>query len=114
MGKSEREKGKRGEQEIAALLRSFGFDARRTAQYCGKNSDAADVIGIPGLHIEVKRQEKTRIQEWMRQAERDCGEKVPCVIHRRSREPWYVTLPLDGFMKILKGELGDATSGTVQ
>lgn len=51
-----RNKGKRGEREAVALLKSLGFgDARRTAQASGK--DAADVIcpaSLPGLHIESK------------------------------------------------------------
>ena len=110
MGKSQREKGKTGEREIAALLRSMGFeDARRTAQYAGNTGEAADVIGLPGIHIEVKRQETTKLHEWIRQAERDCGEKTPCVFHRRNREPWYCTLPLIDFLQILKGEQDDRT-----
>lgn len=49
-----REKGKRGERELAGELRRHGYDARRGQQYCGANGDA-DVVGLPGLHIECKR-----------------------------------------------------------
>ena len=35
MGKTSREKGKRGEREVAGLLRSYGYDARRGVQYHG-------------------------------------------------------------------------------
>lgn len=102
MGKSQREKGKAGEREIARLLRDMGFDAHRSAQYAGGTEESADVVGIPGIHIEVKRQETVRIHEWIAQAERDCGENVPCVFHRRSREPWYCTMPLIDFLQILQ------------
>ena len=36
MGKSQRDKGKRGEQELARVFREYGFkDAHRTQQFCG-------------------------------------------------------------------------------
>ena len=54
MGKSQREKGKRGERELAMKLREYGYDCRRGQQYCGANGDA-DVLGLPGIHIECKR-----------------------------------------------------------
>lgn len=104
MGKMQRTKGKRGELEVAKLLRDYGFEGRRTAQYAGNTGEAADVIGIPGIHIEVKRQEVIRIHDWMKQAERDCHGKVPCVFHRVSREPWYCTLPLEDFLRILRND----------
>ena len=62
MSKFSRDKGKRGEREVALILREHGFEARRGQQYCGANGDA-DVVGVPGLHIEVKRTEKFRMYE---------------------------------------------------
>lgn len=35
MGKTQREKGKRGERELAGVFREYGYDARRGQQYCG-------------------------------------------------------------------------------
>lgn len=49
------QKGKKGERELAAILKSYGYeDSRRGQQYCGSNGDA-DVVGLPGIHIECKR-----------------------------------------------------------
>ena len=48
MGKSQREKGKRGERELAGLLREYGYDCRRGQQYCGASGDA-DVVGRSGM-----------------------------------------------------------------
>lgn len=110
MGKSSRDKGKRGEREFAALLRSLGFDeARRTVQYCGNTGDADDVAGVEGLHFEVKRCETTKIGEWTKQAARDCTDtnKVPVVAHRRNGEPWLITIPAIDFLLIYK----DAQNG---
>ena len=44
-----RDKGKRGELELVKLLKASGYEARRTAQYCGKSGEAADVVGLPGI-----------------------------------------------------------------
>lgn len=102
MSKAQREKGKRGEREIANMLKEMGFDARRTAQYCGNTGDASDVVGIEGFHLEIKRCETTKIPEWMRQAKSDCGGNIPCVVHRRSKEEWLATLPAEEFFRILR------------
>lgn len=103
MSKTQREKGKRGEREVAELLRRYGFAGRRTSQYCGNTGDASDVVGIDGMHIEVKRCERTEIGKWMAQAVHDCGDNVPVVFHRRSREAWLVTLNAEDFLKIITG-----------
>ena len=81
MSKAQREKGKAGERELAALFREYGFNARRTSQYCGQTGDASDVIGLPGIHVECKRCETTKIHEWMAQAKRDAKpELIPAVL----------------------------------
>ena len=102
MGKMQREKGKRGERELAACLREFGYECRRGVQYCGKNGDA-DVVGLPGVHIEVKRTENLKLYDALDQAARDArtGE-IPVVFHRKNNCEWTCILPLDGFMKIYK------------
>ena len=66
-----KQKGKRGELEWAAYCRQQGYDCRRTAQYCGNTGDASDVVGLPGIHQEVKRVEHLNIYEAIEQAERD-------------------------------------------
>ena len=101
MGKASRDKGKRGELLLARLLREHGYEARRTAQYCGKSGDAADVIGLPGLHIECKFVERLDVRGALRQAIHDARPgKMPVVFHKRSREEWLVTLRAEDFMKI--------------
>lgn len=97
-----RNKGKRGELELANKLKTYGYNARRGQQYNGINGDA-DVVGLPGIHIECKRVEKLNIVEAMKQAIRDAryGEK-PAVFHRRDREEWLVTMTLVDWMDIYK------------
>ncbi len=97
-----RMKGKRGELELARALRDFGYDCRRGQQYSGANGDA-DVVGLPGIHIECKRVERLNLTEAMSQAKRDAhpGE-FPAVFHRRNDEPWLVTMPLESWMEIYR------------
>ena len=95
-----RQKGKRGELELAKLLKSYGYDARRGQQYSGANGDA-DVIGVPGLHIECKRVEALNIENALKQSENDAPEgTIPVVMHRKNGESWKVTLRLGTFLRI--------------
>ena len=91
-----RAKGKAGELELARLLRNQGhIDARRGQQYSGATGDA-DVIGVKGIHIECKRQEKVYDEMWMKQAEDDARHgELPVVIYRRNREQWKVLIRQD-------------------
>ena len=96
-------KGKRFELELAAKLREYGYEARRTAQYCGNTGDAADVVGLPGIHIEAKHQEQMRLYEWMHQAACDTPFGIlPAVFHRKNNEKILVTMRLDDWMKLYK------------
>lgn len=96
-------KGKRFELELAAKLREAGYEARRTAQYAGNTGEAADVVGLPGIHIEAKHQETMRLYEWMEQAVRDTtNEDLPAVFHRKNREGILVTMRFDDWMQLYK------------
>lgn len=106
MSKKEREKGKRGERAWAKVCREYGFDCRRTSQYCGQTGDAADVVGIPGIHQEVKFVERLNVQDAMDQAKRDAAAKgngdMPIVAHKKSNCEWLVTMPAWVFFELLK------------
>lgn len=93
-----KQKGKKGELECANVLRDLGFDkVRRTVQFNGKETGSlADLIGIEGVHIEVKRNEHLNINEAYEQAQRDCKEgETPMVFHRKNRRPWLVTMHVE-------------------
>ena len=98
-----KQKGARFERQLAGLFRGYGYtDARRTAQYCGNTGDASDVVGLPGIHIEAKHQEKMYLYDWMEQAERDSKESgnIPAVFHKKNNAEILVTMRFDDFMKI--------------
>ena len=102
MGKAQREKGKRGERELAGKLSELGYPCRRGQQFCGKNGDA-DVVGLPGIHIECKRAERLNLYDAMAQARADKrpGEK-PLVMHRKDRCAWLVTMSLEDWMALYR------------
>jgi hypothetical protein len=92
-------KGKSGELQIANILKEHGYDCRRSQQFCGYAPDGQpDVVGLPGIHIEVKRVERLNIDTAMEQAIRDCQNDIPTVWHRRNRKPWYVTMRLEDWI----------------
>lgn len=97
-----RQKGTAGERELAKALRSHGYETRRGQQYCGSNGDA-DVVGLPGVHIECKRVERLNLEDAMAQSRADArpGE-IPVVMHRKNNCKWLVTLSLDNFMTLYK------------
>lgn len=103
MGKTSREKGKRGEREFAALCCAHGYEARRTAQFCGKTGDAADVVGLPRLHVEVKRTEALRLYDALDQAKRDAkAGLLPIVAHRKNNHRWVIVMDADDFFEIYR------------
>ena len=106
IGRHSRNKGKRGEREVAKIFRDAGYPARRSVQYNGRPGTAADVVGVPSLHIEVKFVEKVSVRAWNKQAERNARtspeQEIPIVVHRKSREPWLVTMSLDDFIRLLE------------
>lgn len=107
-GRMAKGKGKRGEREVVASLKRWGFsDAKRTAPLQShEGGDAADVSGLPGFHVEVKWQETWVIHKWLKQALSDAPQnETPLVVCRRSREPWYVVLEWDRFLEILSENL---------
>ena len=99
-------KGARYERELASKFREQGYDARRTAQYCGNTGDASDVVGLPGIHVEAKHQERMSLYEWIAQAVRDAeaGGKgnLPAVFHRKNNAETLVTMRLDDWFRLYR------------
>ena len=106
-------KGARFERTIANYFKDYGYDTRRTAQYCGKSGDAADVVGLPNIHIECKHYKDIGWRyEWLEQAKRDCkADNIPIVVHKTNGKPTLVTMDIDDFMKIYN-ESSYADGGT--
>ena len=107
MGKASRDKGKRFERQLASRFREYGFDgARRTAQYCGSTGDASDVVGLPGIHVEAKHQERMSLYDWMAQAKRDAAASgkgaLPVVFHKKNNAEILVTMEIGTFFDLYR------------
>jgi len=95
-----KQKGNGGERELARILREWGYETRRGLQYQSGQIEA-DVVGLPGLHIECKRVQGLDIKKAMAQSIRDAKEEeIPVVIHRENRKPWSITLRLGDLVEI--------------
>lgn len=115
MSINSRRKGVVGEVEISHILNGYGYETRRGQQFSGANGDA-DVVGLPGIHLEIKRVERLNIDKALEQSIRDTyadeirqgTDLIPVVMHRSNNDrkkdstkgTWKVTLRLDDFMKL--------------
>lgn len=85
-GKTSQAKGRAAERELAKILQDYGYQVEpgQAVSY----GATPDLTGLPGVHIEVKRQEKQNIYEWMDQARRDADkfrDGLPAVFWRKNR-----------------------------
>jgi Holliday junction resolvase len=104
MAVNSKQKGARFERLLASRFREYGYEARRTAQYCGNTGDASDVVGLPGLHIEAKHQERMQLYDWMAQAKRDSEGtgRLPAVFHKKNNAEILVTMEFEDFMNLYR------------
>ncbi len=100
MGRRSKEKGIRGEREFAKLCREHGYEARRGQQYNG--IDGEDVVGLPGIHVEVKRTEALRIYDAMEQAKQDANGKMAIVAHRKNGKEWLIVMCADDWFEMFR------------
>ena len=100
-----KDKGKRFERQVADMFRQEGYsEARRSAQYCGKSEESADVVGVPKLSIECKAQEKMHLYDWMEQAENDSkiNGRMPVVIHKQNNKEVLVTMRFKDWVRLYR------------
>jgi Holliday junction resolvase len=103
MGKiNSRQKGARGEREFAGICRGYGYEARRGQQYCGANGDA-DVVGLHGIHAEIKRVERLNLEDAIAQSVRDAKEgEIPMVAHRKNNYEWLITMRAENWFELYR------------
>ena len=69
VGAKSQRKGRAGELEIVKIFQAHGIDARPGDPV--SYGSTPDVVGVDGIHCEIKRSEKLRLTEWLEQAQRD-------------------------------------------
>lgn len=116
MGLNIRHKGARGEREVIQMFQlcmeqveetfSVGMlpDQFKNSRLLKRNSMQADagghdIVGIPGLSIEVKRAEVLQVETWWKQCFRQATKLgyMPALFYRKNRTAWrvrcYVLMP---------------------
>lgn len=103
-----RAKGASAEREAAsAIAKQFNCEARRGQQFSG-SPDSPDIVSSLPIHWECKRVEKGNLYQWLEQACRDAGDKVPVVIHRRNNHEWVLVMRLQDARKFSQAVSQDA------
>lgn len=96
-------KGDNFERHVAAILADeLGVDTKRVL-LSGVRGEG-DIQGLP-LHIECKRREQTRIGQWFKDEESKANGKPLLIIHKRSREPIFVTMTLQDWITLFREAL---------
>lgn len=101
MSKREREKGRKGEAEVAAIYRRHGLDVRGL-EASGDHLIVCDPTAGLVYHSEVKRQETARVWAWWEQAstETEAGART-AVAFRRSRSPWLTLIATEDHAELV-------------
>lgn len=100
-GKGKRNKGAGGERELAAILSDYL--GRVVKRNLGQAREGGCDINIQHWNIEVKRQEKIKIYDWMTQAQESCATgQSPVVAFRKNGKDWLVTMTLNDWMALIR------------
>ena len=101
-GKSSQRKGAHAERELAEQISELlGVTARKGSSPYLPGLIAPDVLGIDGLHIEVKRRESFSIPAALKQSHADAAHgDVAAVCHRPNKHPWMITVELADLPKL--------------
>lgn len=101
MSKTERDKGRKGEAEVAELYRRRGIDVRgleSSGDHLVVCSASADLV----IHSEVKRQETARVWAWWEQASSETEAGAITVVHfRRNRSPWLALIEAEQLAELV-------------
>lgn len=98
MGKSQRVKGRRLEQEVVNLLKEYGVPAKRISMLESGRVDKGDIELCDVWKAEVKG--GNQVPKFLYEARKE-GEEM--LIAKRDREKWLVTMDFEWFIKYFLG-----------
>ena len=101
MGKRSQAKGRRAEIELSRLFQERGYDVLPGKPLSfGREPD---LVGLTGIHCELKRREGVDLSAALAQAAKDAEffrDGIPTVFHRGNRQRWRVTMELDHWLAL--------------
>lgn len=96
---SERRKGLRGQQEVQRLFRAHGIELDKLA---AQGDRIMHRVGGALLHIEVKRQERLQLKQWIAQADEEAAPgAIAVVAWRQSRGEWRADVSLSDLLALV-------------
>jgi len=101
-GRGRRQKGVKGEREVMKLFDETGFAVRGLEGLGDHIATKGKAGGLLAFHIEVKRQERVRVREWLKQCRAETPEgMIPLVCFRENGETWAAVLALDDLLGLV-------------
>ena len=102
-----RNKGSRGERELAALLNErFDLGAKRSLGQAREGGEDINLNDL-GIVIEVKRQEALQVNAWWRQVceAANNAKCLPVLAYRQNRRKWKFVLPSSLLVETSDGQI---------
>ena len=104
-GSAPKRRGSQFERDVVHYLQEHGFADTERAYGAGRPEDIGDVVGIPGVTIEVKNHARLELAQWVDETERErLNARQPfgvVVAKRRGKSTGaaYVIMPLESFAR---------------
>jgi hypothetical protein len=103
-----RSKGSQAEREVASACERAGLVYAERAPRWGAK-DKGDIVGIPGIVVEVKNRKEMALAQWVDEAQVECSNAdadLGIVVHKRRgvgrAEGWYCTMLFADALYLLK------------
>ena len=112
MGKAEQAKGQKAEFELSRKLNEYGYHTAPEPPL--SFGGVPDVTGLPGVHVECKRQENPDILAALQQAATDAErfqDGLPVVFCRKNRGKWVAFLTLESFIELYRNGIKSTGGG---
>lgn len=92
-GAARRQKGAEAEREF---LKALGVPERLNRNLEQTRGGGADCVQLPGVALEIKRQEQLRLAQWWEQAQEQATalNAIPVLAYRQNRQPWAIVVPI--------------------
>lgn len=100
-GRTSQSKGRNAERELAKIFQGYGYDVRPGVAL--SFGTEPDLVGLRGVHCELKRREHVDLSAALKQAAADAEkfkDGVPCVFHRANRQGWRATMTLESWLEL--------------
>lgn len=100
-GKAAKDKGKRGELMLVHFLEKFGLTTKRGMVWLNQS----DVIGLDGIHCEVKFVESLNVRKALDQSIAEAAKKkdgLPTVFWKKSRKEWVTIMRTEDWIVLYK------------